>query len=93
MEVPNVSRQEFQLLDIDDGYLSLMTADGDTKDDVKVPEGELGDKLQSEFDEGKDLIVTIISAMVKKLLFLTKKLKRFCLSLNEKKNLDEKLLF
>ena len=31
MEVPNVSRQEFQLLDIDDGYLSLMTADGDTK--------------------------------------------------------------
>ena len=40
-----------------------MTADGDTKDDVKVPEGELGDKLQSEFDEGKDLIVTIISAM------------------------------
>lgn len=45
MEVPNVRRQEFQLLDIDDGFLSLMTADGDTKDDVKVPEGELGDKI------------------------------------------------
>ena len=40
-----------------------MTADGDTKDDVKVPDGELGDKIQAEFDEGKDLIVTIISAM------------------------------
>jgi len=63
MEVPNVRRQEFQLLDIDDGFLSLMTADGDTKDDVKVPDGELGDKIQAEFDEGKDLIVTIISAM------------------------------
>lgn len=63
MEVPNVRRQEFQLLDIDDGFLSLMTAEGDTKDDVKVPEGELGDGITSGFDEGKDLLVTIISAM------------------------------
>jgi len=32
-----------------------MTTDGTTKDDVKVPEGDLGDKLQAEFDEGKEL--------------------------------------
>ncbi|CCE81797.1 Piso0_002469 [Millerozyma farinosa CBS 7064] len=63
MEVPNVRRQEYQLLDIDDGYLSLMTQDGDTKDDVKVPDGELGAQIQSDFDEGKDLSVTIISSM------------------------------
>lgn len=63
MEVPNVSRQDFQLLDIDDGFLSLMTTDGDTKDDVKVPEGEIGDKIQSDFDDGKDLIISVISAM------------------------------
>ncbi|CAI4038433.1 hypothetical protein SMKI_05G0420 [Saccharomyces mikatae IFO 1815] len=63
MEVPVVKRNEFQLLDIDDGFLSLMNMDGETKDDVKAPEGELGDTLQSAFDEGKDLMVTIISAM------------------------------
>jgi len=63
MDVPNVQRTEFQLIDIDDGFLSLMTADGNTKDDVKVPEGELGDKLQADFDEGKDLLVTIIASM------------------------------
>ncbi|SCU88143.1 LAMI_0D08944g1_1 [Lachancea mirantina] len=63
MEVPNVKRTEFQLLDIDDGFLSLMTMDGDTKDDVRAPEGELGDAIQASFDEGKDLMVTIISAM------------------------------
>lgn len=63
MEVPNVTRTEFQLIDIDDGFLNLMTQDGTTKDDVKCPEGELGEKLQAEFDEGKDLLVTIISAM------------------------------
>ncbi|ODV68214.1 eukaryotic translation initiation factor 5A [Hyphopichia burtonii NRRL Y-1933] len=63
MEVPNVSRQEYQLIDIDDGFLSLMTADGDTKDDVKIPDGDLGEDIQSGFDDGKDLLVTIISAM------------------------------
>lgn len=63
MEVPNVSRTEYQLIDIDDGFLSLMTADGTTKDDVKVPEGELGEKLQADFNDNKELLVTIISAM------------------------------
>jgi translation initiation factor 5A len=63
MEVPNVSRTEFQLIDIDDGFLNLMTQDGSTKDDVKLPEGEIGEKLTAEFEEGKDLLVTIISAM------------------------------
>jgi len=63
MEVPNVTRTEYQLIDIDDGFLNLMTNDGALKDDVKAPEGELGDKLQSDFDDGKDLLVTIISAM------------------------------
>ena len=63
MEVPVVKRNEYQLLDIDDGFLSLMNMDGETKDDVKAPEGELGDIMQTAFDEGKDLMVTIISAM------------------------------
>ena len=43
-------------LDIsDDGFLSLMTDDGDTKDDVKVPDGEIGDKITRLFKtEEKD---------------------------------------
>lgn len=40
-----------------------MTQDGTSKDDVKVPEGELGDQISAGFDEGKDLLVTIVSAM------------------------------
>ncbi|CAG8572613.1 11606_t:CDS:2 [Ambispora gerdemannii] len=63
MDVPNVTRTEYQLLNIDDGFLSLMTSDGSTKDDVRVPEAEIGEKIQSDFDEGKELLVTIISAM------------------------------
>lgn len=63
MDVPVVKRNEYQLINIDDDYLSLMTADGDTKDDVKVPEGELGEKIAAAWEDGKDLMVTIISAM------------------------------
>ncbi|KAI9880100.1 MAG: Eukaryotic translation initiation factor 5A [Pleopsidium flavum] len=50
MDVPNVLRKEYQLLDIsEDGFLSLMSDDGATKDDVKVPDGEVGDKIEKLF--------------------------------------------
>ncbi|KAG9311029.1 initiation factor 5a [Chiua virens] len=63
MDVPNVKRDEYALVNIDDGYLNLMTQDGSGKDDVKVPDSDLGKDIQRDFDEGKDLLVTIISAM------------------------------
>ena len=40
-----------------------MSQDGAPKDDVKVPEGEIGTQISASFDEGKDLLVTIVSAM------------------------------
>jgi len=63
MDVPNVRRNEYQLVNIDDGFLNLMTQEGVAKDDVKVPEGDIGDQIQAGFDEGKELLVTIVSAM------------------------------
>ena len=39
----------------DDGFLSLMSDDGSTKDDVKLPEGDVGDKIKKLFvEETKD---------------------------------------
>ncbi|RVD89786.1 uncharacterized protein DFL_000779 [Arthrobotrys flagrans] len=63
MDVPNVTRTEYQLVNIDDGFLNLMTQDGTPKDDVKVPDGDLGKEIESGFEEGKDLIITIVAAM------------------------------
>ena len=40
-----------------------MTQDGTSKDDVKVPEGDLGKQIEEDFEAGKDLLVTIVSAM------------------------------
>ncbi|CAO3628687.1 unnamed protein product [Cunninghamella blakesleeana] len=63
MDVPNVKRTEYSIINIEDGFLSLLLPDGSTKEDVKLPEGELGDKIQEDFDEGKDLLVSVTEAM------------------------------
>lgn len=61
--VPTVTRTEYTLCSIDDGFCSLMTEDGTTRDDLKVPEGEIGEQIQELFDEGKELTINVLSAM------------------------------
>ncbi|TFK20435.1 eukaryotic translation initiation factor 5A-2 [Coprinopsis marcescibilis] len=63
MDVPNVKRTEYQLVNIDDGFLNLMDNDGNSKDDVKVPDSDLGKEIENGFEEGRDILVTIIAAM------------------------------
>ncbi|KAK3070854.1 translation initiation factor eIF5A [Teratosphaeriaceae sp. CCFEE 6253] len=65
MEVPHVRRQEYQLLDIaEDGFMSLMLDNGETKDDVKVPDDEVGQKIHKLFREDeKDTNVIVLTAM------------------------------
>jgi len=40
-----------------------MTPDGSTKEDIRLPEGDLGAQIQSEFESGKELLVTCVSAV------------------------------
>jgi len=64
MEVPEVKRLDYQLLDVsEDGFASLMLPDGSTKEDLKLPEGELGTQIQEMLDQGKDIIVSVLMAM------------------------------
>ncbi|KAE8374049.1 translation protein SH3-like domain-containing protein [Aspergillus bertholletiae] len=64
MDVPFVKRTEYQLLDVDDGFLSLMDEAGNPKDDVKVPDNEVGEKINRMFsEEGKECNVVILTAM------------------------------
>lgn len=57
MDVPHVKREDYQLTDIDEDFLVLMGDGGDLREDLKIPEGELGGQLKKEFDEGKELLV------------------------------------
>jgi translation initiation factor 5A len=65
MEVPNVIRKEYQLLDIsEDNFLSLMAEDGSTKDDVKLPDGEVGEKIERLFrTDEKETNVVVLTSM------------------------------
>lgn len=69
-EVPNVSRTDYTLIDIsDDGFCSLMTESGDTKDDLSLPKGtdeleKLADQIQADFDEGKEVVVSVLAVRV-----------------------------
>ena len=97
MDVPNVRRDEYTLVNIDDGFLNLMTTEGKTttlilhiacseafpmlgaeKNDVKVPEGEVGDQIEKDFEDGKELIVSIVSAWVFDFLHAYSSLTRLC---------------
>ncbi|WVZ90338.1 hypothetical protein U9M48_036647 [Paspalum notatum var. saurae] len=65
MSVPHVNRTEYQLIDIsEDGFVSLLTENGNTKDDLRLPtDDNLLTQIKDGFAEGKDLVVTVMSAM------------------------------
>jgi len=51
-----------QLTDIsDDGYLCLMADNGELREDLKIPDGDLGTQLRADFESGKELLVSDIS--------------------------------
>jgi len=63
VDVPNINRADYLLTDIDEGYLVLMNDAGEMKEDVKLPlNEELANKIQSQFDNGKELMITILAA-------------------------------
>lgn len=70
MTVPVIKRREYQLLMIsEDGFLSLFSLEnGNTKEDVKLPEGGVGEKITAMFRvERKDVNVVVLSAMGKEI--------------------------
>lgn len=63
MDVPNVTRKDYTVIGVEGGFLSLMDTNNNTKDDVKIPEGDLGKKIVDDFNEEKEIIVSVLSAV------------------------------
>eukprot|EP00178_Gracilaria_changii_P011575 TRINITY_DN3279_c0_g2_i2.p1 TRINITY_DN3279_c0_g2~~TRINITY_DN3279_c0_g2_i2.p1 ORF type:complete len:165 (-),score=33.28 TRINITY_DN3279_c0_g2_i2:436-900(-) len=73
MNVPNVNREEFTLLDIDDeGFASLMAQNGDTREDLRVPEGEVGDLIRKNHEDEKEVLVTVLKACGEEVIISSK---------------------
>ncbi|OAY79558.1 Eukaryotic translation initiation factor 5A-2 [Ananas comosus] len=79
-DVPHVTRTDYQLIDIsEDGFVSLLTENGNTKDDLRLPTDDslltqqtnkrisldvaILMQIKEGFAEGKDLVVSVMSAM------------------------------
>ncbi|XP_062252511.1 eukaryotic translation initiation factor 5A-1-like [Platichthys flesus] len=63
LDVPRVLRKEFEVLCITDGYLTLMNDNGDTREDLRVPEGKLGEEIEERVDAGESVRVTVLEAI------------------------------
>ncbi|XP_077418175.1 eukaryotic translation initiation factor 5A-1-like [Vanacampus margaritifer] len=63
MEVPNVKRTDFQVLGYNDGFLSLLDEQAGTRDDLKLPEGDLGKEIEKKVNNGDDFLVNVLEAI------------------------------
>ena len=67
--VPNIKRSQFTALDVDaDGYLTLMTKEGQTRQDVKLPDDteedqKLSERIREALTEGKEIVLTVLESM------------------------------
>ncbi|KAI4247811.1 MAG: hypothetical protein LQ352_006091 [Teloschistes flavicans] len=66
VQVPIVKKKSYLVLDVEEeGYLSLWDQDkGEQKNDVKVPEGEVGEGVKKAWKTGGgNLLIVVMSAM------------------------------
>lgn len=51
-----------KFLDVSEGFLSLMQDDGEPKDDLKLPDGDVGKEIEARVAKGEDFMVTVLKA-------------------------------
>jgi translation initiation factor 5A len=69
MEVPNVKRSEYNLIDVtEEGYLSLMDDAGEIRDDLHCNNNqELLSEIKKKFEAGDEMMITVLAAMGKEM--------------------------
>lgn len=72
MDVPNINRKDYQLMDIEDGYLSLMDDGGNIREDLKIPEGDLGKEISDAIADSREILCTVLAACGEEQVIATK---------------------
>merc|ERR1712228_297532 len=72
MDVPNVKRKDYRLLSMEDDFLSMMDDSGEQREDLKCPEGEIGEQIRAAIDNEQDILCTVLSAVGEECVIATK---------------------
>jgi len=71
IEVPTVTKADYQVLNLDPdaGYVTVLdTKTLQPKADIPFPQADLGEKLNTAFYAGKEIIVTVLAAIGKEII-------------------------
>ena len=55
------TKTEYELIGIDDGFLSLMDESGSIRQDIKLPDNNTGEEIEKRFEADEELSVTLLS--------------------------------
>ncbi|XP_031703837.1 eukaryotic translation initiation factor 5A-1-like [Anarrhichthys ocellatus] len=72
MDVPHVTRKDYQVIDVAEGFLGLLDDAGAIREDLKVPDTDLGKEIQTKFDNGDNFMVTVLKALDEENVIATK---------------------
>ena len=61
------------MIDVEnDGYVSLMDDNSETRSDIKLPDGELGEDIKTKFENGEAIKVTVLRALGEEAIIASK---------------------
>jgi len=75
MDVPFIKRKDYQLMSInDDGFVSLLDMDTlNEKNDLKLPEGEMGTGIKDAYEKDESgILCTVVTAMGEEMILAFK---------------------
>lgn len=57
---PEPKFEKYSLIDIEEGYVTLMNENGETRSDLRLPRGKNGKDIKKRFENGEDLQVMVM---------------------------------
>ena len=70
--MPNVKRKDYQLIGVNDDFLSLMDDTGDMREDLKCPEDAVGEEIKNAVEKDQEIMVTVLAACSEECVIATK---------------------
>ncbi|KAM4625681.1 eukaryotic translation initiation factor 5A-2 isoform 1-T5 [Polymixia lowei] len=72
MDVPIVTRTDYQVIGLNEGFMSLMHDDGSVREDLRLPDGDLGKDIVQKVEFDDQFMVTVQKSMEEESVVSTK---------------------